>query len=90
MHAYVVKKLLTNDDMKNFIKDASVDCLLEYGRPWLYTRKEEESCFFIPEDMEEFYFEKLGYVAIKHMLFCDGSLKSTTWKQISKMSMYKI
>ncbi|XP_056015275.1 uncharacterized protein LOC125656640 [Ostrea edulis] len=87
MYSYVVRKLLTDDDMENFIKVASVDCLVEYGRLWRYTKEETtEPCLFIPEDMENLYLEKLGYAATKHALFDDELLKNTTWKKISEIN----
>lgn len=89
MQSYVVKKLLTDDDMKNFIRKASVDCLMEYGRPWCYRRKKKEPCLFIPADMEELYFEKLGCDVIKYVLLDDERLKSTVWEDISKRRMYQ-
>jgi hypothetical protein len=90
MYSYVVSKLLTDDDMRTFIDTASVDCLMEYGRLWRYTRKEGERCLFIPDDMEELYFKKLGYKAMVHVLFNDSSLKMTTWKQVASLSMCNI
>ncbi|XP_062574224.1 uncharacterized protein LOC134236061 [Saccostrea cucullata] len=83
MSYFVRNCLITDEDYKNYIKLSSVDSLLEYVRPWWYmVYIELKKCLFLPETLEDSFFQRLGLDVLRHPMInrfeeCDEETTKT-------------
>lgn len=67
MSKFVESCLRSDEDLQKYIKELSVDTLMDYFRLWNH-KTDQQPCVFVPEHLTDEYIQRLGLDAITHVM----------------------